>query len=425
MLRDEAEAEEEIIILNLYDVDGSAYHSQEWGSKGVDVEQWLIDTNPNLLRDNKEEIKRVKPKKVIVALGTNRQCYETDALSHDRGGSCMPLLPILQSYLASQVETEVVLEPFMMADIYGSNLAAGQSYAAALRKLYGDSKNEEHARWVFDHTKVSLIYAHAHRVAALHPHANIIINFFDDKILEEIHDFYRQCPDLLPNNVTLRIHKYKGAEVKKYKENIKGQGSIDTHWHWSVRLMSVMTYYFSWSTTAGKDREINSVEALHQYHEGYRYNHDNREMAMGVSIDKGNSCNQGFDDKRFKRLRADIPERLSANDQLTKIPCYTTAQALCKEGLIPKKFVLNAQQNDDVAAAAVASSSVDEKHAVELQPMRPSGSSQKGLFAENKKLAEAAQRREEEDERVLSEQSGKLFGIVSRWIGSYSRGSNG
>ncbi|HAT1825045.1 hypothetical protein SC438_13385 [Legionella pneumophila] len=211
------------INLNLYDIDGCMYHAH---TREKPIEKWLIESNQNLF-----DLQRILARQegydlLIVASGTNRQDKFIDELNGQRSDSAIPAFPIIQSYLASQVDCKVVMDPFLLADLYG-NKEAGQSYTAILNEKYLHSQ-ENHTQSAFDESKRSLLYAHAHRVAALHPDSEIVIDFYDDRndILSGLYDFYNDNPFLLPANVTLRLNQYEGKEVTAYP-GIKGDGPID------------------------------------------------------------------------------------------------------------------------------------------------------------------------------------------------------
>ncbi|CAM4483128.1 MAG: hypothetical protein LEGION0403_FIIPPAGN_02504 [Legionella sp.] len=251
-----------------------------------------------------------------------------------RGGSLAPALPLFQNYLSRKLTCDVVIEPFLMADIYGAaktrhgvdrpidqrNCAAGDSYKNILRAQYQQNKDIEHAEWVFDNNKVSLIYAQAHRVASLHPsETSIVIDFYDDSdgILKRVGNFFSSFPHLLPQNVQLNIKKYNGTSLPVLQKEIQGCGEVDSKYDWSVRFMSSRCYYYD--SGASEDTNIDTAERLQEYHEQDHYRSRGHQMEMTVdSIDL--NCNQ------FLKMRSEEISKLTSTPGLTTA-AYTVDRA--------------------------------------------------------------------------------------------------
>ena len=252
---------EEIVILKLFDIDGCLHHTF-FGEIDTRVQNWLIKNNQEFfstLINEINEIKKLKPNakiKLVVGYGTNRQSVRVDELNSSRSASCIPDLPMIQSYLQQQIpDCEVVAEPFWMADIY-SGSKAGESYRKALKIYYDpyNNLNEKQADWVFDHHKISLIYAHAHRVAMQNPNAEeIIIDFYDDRleILGMLRKFYNEYEILLSEKIKLKLHQYGVERIKdteqyrfipliscKDEDVIKGTGEIDKCWAHNILFLA-------------------------------------------------------------------------------------------------------------------------------------------------------------------------------------------
>lgn len=98
--------------------------------------------------------------------------------------------------------------------------------------------NIKHAGWAFDANKISLIYAQMHHAATKNPNDTIQFDFYDDKdsLLKVLEVFYTDYPELIPTNVTLRVHLYNGGEDQLYFEQ-PGQGLADLDYYSSVRKM--------------------------------------------------------------------------------------------------------------------------------------------------------------------------------------------
>jgi hypothetical protein len=141
----------------------------------VQYREWLLQNNKAFLNQLVEEIKAGNYDLIIIGNGSNREDYDIDILNKGIkcNGSFAWMLPIVQSYLAAQLngKVTVVFDPFILADIYGKNKKAGDSYKAILKTLMGD-KDQIHSKFMFAENKIPLMYAFAHRVAALN-HAQI------------------------------------------------------------------------------------------------------------------------------------------------------------------------------------------------------------------------------------------------------------
>lgn len=313
------------INLKLYDIDGCLYHAYKRHSDKTS-HGWLIPENESFFAAQIEEINKEQYDKVVVAYGTNRQDAITNFSNSARGGSFTPALPVIQNYLASQLDCEVVLDPFLMADLYGDR-EAGESYKNILKNEYTKQKGEKHAEWVFDHSKVSLIYAHAWRVRQLHPTDEIVIDFYDDTegILNGLQEFFQDHPDWLPQNIILRISRYKGNSIERIGPDIKGTSEIDERYDWSVRYLAASYDY-------RKKSPITTAEDLQKYKQQYNENQDDSKPTIHLS----NRWN-AFD--AFNKFRETELPKLRTNATITQTANYTTAQKLLKDKLIPKSFV--------------------------------------------------------------------------------------
>lgn len=185
----------------------------------------------------------------ICLVGSNRQSKATDdELSDFKPApteSCFAAIEKLSAFLDAR------LDPFLMADIYG-NLPSGTSFYKARSP---QSNRLKHANWVFDKSKLSILYAQMHKIASEYPNDEIIFDFYDDKragafdgkmeaLLENLERFFTRHPEMIPKNVTLRLHHYAGKEVTPYQP-IKGQGIIDTGYRNTVLEMAKLAGAYS------------------------------------------------------------------------------------------------------------------------------------------------------------------------------------
>ncbi|MFC3909583.1 hypothetical protein ACFORL_10935 [Legionella dresdenensis] len=342
------------VNIKLFDLDGCLLHPfarREYNNESH--EQWLIKDNKEFLDRIINDARAKKYGKIVVAYGTNRQDFFVNRDNHYRGGSLSSVLPLIQSYLQQQLQEdncEVVLDPFLMADIYGKskkkkgivrpiqerNHAAGDSYRAILRQEYvaGQEEEIEHAESIFNEDKGSIIYAHIERACVLNPEDDIVIDFYDDNpnVIKSVIAFAEL--GLFPKRVTFNIHKYNGTEFSLVKSCTGKDDFTDTRYDWTVRFLSSMGYHFR--DAASEDQNIATAERLKEYHENDHYRNPGHKMAMEVM-----AFGCLFDTARFLKFREQEIPKLATEPALTSAMAYTTAQKLCDEGLLPGKFVFS------------------------------------------------------------------------------------
>lgn len=193
---------------------------------------------------------------ILTISGSNRQTRFLDfecGLSRQTGSSAVALFYFTK--LLKQFDKRICLDKFMLEDTLpntpeGINFTFMMKYgllAAYISDAYERDRNIE-----IDHSKVILFYILMHRFATLYPTAkSIALHFYDDDstniIFNALRDVYGQHSELIPANITLYLHQYKGASVEKLARNgevireasearyqqlapemgIKGTGNID------------------------------------------------------------------------------------------------------------------------------------------------------------------------------------------------------
>ncbi len=177
-----------------------------------DIERDVINENQALFAQLKSE--NAPYDGVTVIVGSNRQSKKIDDVNARVAGkgSAFPAIR------AAATELNAELDTFLLADVYGE-LEDGTSFDRAVKK------SSHHAKWKFDDTKLSILYTQIQRAASLHPGDEIDFDFYDDRtdILDSLKKVFTANPHLIPANVTLRLHQYKGGEVVDYQP-IQGQG---------------------------------------------------------------------------------------------------------------------------------------------------------------------------------------------------------
>lgn len=256
-----------IIRVLSFDMDGCIFN-EGFLLDREDKHKSVITYNKAFLDSIKEENVVANYSKVITFVGSNRQSARTDKFNMVRlntwvglitSGSCFPAIQNINTYL------EAILDKFLLADIHG-DLESGTSFDLAMKgltELYtpksdgsfhwdqeqlqqavraGLYQGEKHADYYFDEHKATLIYAQIHKIANENPTAEIQFDFYDDRddILGALHAFYETHNTLLPNNVTLHLHKYNGGDVL-HKHTAQGTGIIDTAYKETIREMWELT----------------------------------------------------------------------------------------------------------------------------------------------------------------------------------------
>lgn len=181
-----------------------------------------------------EENKRDNFDAKYTLIGSNRQSEHIDQINrqNNRTGTFT-----VQSRVLNDALTGTILLPFLMADV-DNNLPIGTSFGYS----NNSSVKVEHGNhWMFDESKVRLLYAQMHYMALMHPDDEITFDFYDDNetILDLLYTFYAKNEDLIPCNVSLTLRQYEGKVFKdvdgkqcytKDKKTIKGTGFIDKNY---------------------------------------------------------------------------------------------------------------------------------------------------------------------------------------------------
>ena len=171
---------------------------------------------------------------VISFIGSNRQSKAVDDENKFSAGSirgsCFPAIQQVSDYIGAKLNT------FILADIYG-DLPDGTSYLRAMDKTLTNPK--EHAHWLFDETKVTILYAQIHSMGNAYPSAQILFDFYDDRedILFALMKFFTINSELIPNNIILRLTRYVETRITPVA-TIRGTGLIDPNYRETVKHMA-------------------------------------------------------------------------------------------------------------------------------------------------------------------------------------------
>lgn len=280
----------EILILAI-DFDGCVYNEQykkeisrkrnenpdmTWGVFLQQQNALLQSENQHLFNDVKTKIQQLtNVTKIEIYCGSARQSYKTDTINLIHGpdiyGSAMQGLVMLRNMFENEISKCVVeANRFMLADVYGGH-KPGESFQRALIQMDKDATSwrantyksmsvnpkdyehsfNDHPDWLFDESKITIVYAHIHKIARDNPEATITYSFYDDRqeLLEAIGKFFGSHLDLVPKNITITLNRYDGQQVKYLTVNLpgkefpalKGEGETDLYYDESIKMMAKLS----------------------------------------------------------------------------------------------------------------------------------------------------------------------------------------
>ena len=228
------------------DFDGCIFHKK--GYLYNTSPNRLIETNQTFIDQVAERIRAENFAEAVFMFGTNRQDKWMDDMNnqHMNRGSCFPAMQrLLEEFEGKLHGISTRIDGYLLADTY-CNKTPGATHQAIMTQ----DKSFQHDRHYIDNTKMTLLYAQMHKLASApeNKDKDIILDFYDDRriILSSLHDFFNEHRDLMPRNIVLRLHRYKGAEISetftlddqvKILEPIPGAGEPDRHFHKSLWRM--------------------------------------------------------------------------------------------------------------------------------------------------------------------------------------------
>ena len=199
----------------------------------------LIEHNQKFIDSVTSHLVLEAIQEAVLMVGSNRQDVWSD-IENSRGksGSCYPALLQLSETFAAKPELKDVYvhhNDFLMADIYGSR-NHGESFQAAMM----DEPGHFHFQWLFDSSKLTTLYAQMHKLASENPDAEIIFDFYDDRLdlLAPLSTFFKNNSDLVPDNLQLRLHEYEGEGIRDFAP-IQGTLPADKNYQNNIWRMIV------------------------------------------------------------------------------------------------------------------------------------------------------------------------------------------
>ncbi len=230
------------ISVQSLDFDGCLFNMNYIWQKG---NKKLIQNNELLLNEIVKKIQNDKADEVILMVGSNRQSQAIDLINFKPGkGTCFPEMEILRAEVQRRVNVPCRIDYYLLADTYG-NLPAGESFKKILSAQNDPTRRAllQHAGWVFDDSKLTVLYAQMHRIAMRYPESDILYHFYDDRefdILAGLKRFFSQHSDLIPYNTTAFLYQYDGTATPELLSEIKGDesGGIDCDYELSVKKIA-------------------------------------------------------------------------------------------------------------------------------------------------------------------------------------------
>lgn len=228
----------------LFDGDGCIFNPEALDLKNREAEKRVEWTqtqvalgNSSLFDANLLHLAAVRGSVVIMS-GSNRQSYSIDFQNgtQSKTGSFLPILAHLRDFLSSYLP-KVELDKFLLADIF-CDLPVGTSYDLAVNHQ-GD-KQCMHPNCPLEETKTLLMYTVLNYIAEKYTEEEYEIEciFYDDRkmILDGLHAWLNNNPDILPRHIKLKLNRYDG-ELQYQYEPLVGTGSYDPEYRLTAKML--------------------------------------------------------------------------------------------------------------------------------------------------------------------------------------------
>lgn len=283
------------------DFDGCLFNKKYLSMSVSDTR--LVKANQGFLSAIAKSIKSSKFDEVILMVGSNRQSKAIDDMNlgaWSKGKiiykeSCYPAMAKLLAALQAKVsKIPCRVDDYLLADTYG-DLKPGTNFKNAV----AENKEFKFSEWVFDESKLSILYAQMHKIASEHPKDHIVFDFYDDRagahgLLTRLHQFFAEYPETLPKNIILRMHHYDGGKIHNLK-HVRGTGKIDKNYHENVKLMAKLADCEFTGQTGGKCFLLDNLRILKRV-EQFIYERVLKPGGEPMSLVRGASLFQPMDD---------------------------------------------------------------------------------------------------------------------------------
>lgn len=235
--------QKELVIVNAFDADGClfnlAYKQFFTEDKFRPDSQAVIKANSKLLDEivafclDKASVGYLL--KVYNCVFSNRQSGSTDTFNNNLNNteSCFRAIEKVHHYLTDKLRLpniEVILGTYLLSDSF-HDIPIGDTF-------YG--KNIRENKFIFDDSKLTIIYGQTMWILNENPNATIIYRCFDDDYFCKFvrtFDFLARYQNWIHRNILAQLFKYYGDEIKLERE-VQGFGEeIDHNYGNTLKLM--------------------------------------------------------------------------------------------------------------------------------------------------------------------------------------------
>ncbi|CZH27528.1 hypothetical protein lpymt_01755 [Legionella pneumophila] len=191
-------------------------------------------------------------------IASNRQSDRDDKRNarSNGNGSCFIQIQKLCTDLG------MAFDPFLLADAYNL-VPAGTSLHEATNPANGGKIQNG---WLHDKSKTSLVYAHMQRASSLEAREQIDYFFYDDRedLLEGLHQFFSEYPELIPSNVTMHLVKYACNRenvhtLDNYKIPVQGKGFTNPDYAKTIKAFGDKAIEYARDIYDTEGKEINAA----------------------------------------------------------------------------------------------------------------------------------------------------------------------
>lgn len=240
------------------------------------IVKYIINDNTPFLDHLVAQFKQGNYNFLRIMIGTNRQSLWRDAWNAKQGsGSSMLVYEAIEKYFQEKLGIDKVkLDAYLMPDTYkrelsGSKVVEGGSNEGYAETKHAFSKSPQDVvdifsdlyageyngtgEYLWDMTKLTLLYTQLHRAAEKAEEEKsgkkIDFYFYDDKvgdILSQLAAFFKQNPDLIPDNVNLHLCEYRmhyngDRATFGYHAQIQGTGARDKQYKDTIVMTAACT----------------------------------------------------------------------------------------------------------------------------------------------------------------------------------------
>ena len=195
--------------------------------------------DPNIIISNiRPQIAEIRADKILLMVGSARQSYLLDSAScaSSEQGQYFRKLKELPAKIKEATWHDAVVDCHLLADTFGK-LKSGTSFKMAASN---NALRLNQADCVYDTSKFILLYVQIQKVAIEHYSAEVIFNFYenDAAILGRLQNIFTSYPELMPNNVKLRLCQYSENEkAGQISRELQGWGCFSPFYSVSIKLL--------------------------------------------------------------------------------------------------------------------------------------------------------------------------------------------